>query len=168
MASSWRFQRQINHVSQSPPSVLMEEPNMVFISFRVLMCIGTKWLCENDPCLSLFYSFLDCIFVFICCMQLEKQMLNCLTKGNWKSWKFCSIIHHQATPSCFPIILQCWMFSLLQCADVVKVLEDGDLQTLGMLDYDKRLAHSFTAHPKVDPFTGETYLPKCDLVKCYS
>ncbi|KAK2996827.1 hypothetical protein RJ639_025304, partial [Escallonia herrerae] len=32
---------------------------------------------------------------------------------------------------------------------VLKVLEDGDLQTLGMLDYDKRLSHSFTAHPKV-------------------
>lgn len=39
----------------------------------------------------------------------------------------------------------------------VKVLEDGDLQTLGMLDYDKRLSHSFTAHPKVDPFTGEMF-----------
>ncbi|KAL3622517.1 Dixin [Castilleja foliolosa] len=36
----------------------------------------------------------------------------------------------------------------------VKVLEDGDLQTIGLLDYDKRLAHSFTAHPKVDPVTG--------------
>ncbi|KAJ1697401.1 hypothetical protein LUZ63_005913 [Rhynchospora breviuscula] len=40
---------------------------------------------------------------------------------------------------------------------VVKVLEDGDLQTLGLLDYDKRLQHSFTAHPKVDPFTGEMF-----------
>ncbi|KAJ6814654.1 carotenoid 9,10(9',10')-cleavage dioxygenase [Iris pallida] len=40
---------------------------------------------------------------------------------------------------------------------VVKVLEDGDLQTLGMLDYDKRLSHSFTAHPKVDPFTDEMF-----------
>ncbi|XP_042484115.1 carotenoid 9,10(9',10')-cleavage dioxygenase 1 [Macadamia integrifolia] len=40
---------------------------------------------------------------------------------------------------------------------VLKVLEDGDLQTLGMLDYDKRLQHSFTAHPKVDPFTGEMF-----------
>ncbi|KAF8398390.1 hypothetical protein HHK36_017317 [Tetracentron sinense] len=40
---------------------------------------------------------------------------------------------------------------------VLKVLENGDLQTLGMLDYDKRLAHSFTAHPKVDPFTGEMF-----------
>ena len=46
---------------------------------------------------------------------------------------------------------------MLQHADVLKVLEDGDLQTLGMLDYDKRLAHSFTAHPKVDPVTGETH-----------
>nr|AAY21819.1 carotenoid cleavage dioxygenase [Suaeda salsa] len=40
---------------------------------------------------------------------------------------------------------------------VVRVLEDGDLQTLGLLDYDKRLAHNFTAHPKVDPFTGEMF-----------
>ncbi|XP_012065572.1 carotenoid 9,10(9',10')-cleavage dioxygenase 1 [Jatropha curcas] len=40
---------------------------------------------------------------------------------------------------------------------VVKVMEDGDLQTVGLLDYDKRLKHSFTAHPKVDPFTGEMF-----------
>ncbi|XP_057524031.1 carotenoid 9,10(9',10')-cleavage dioxygenase [Amaranthus tricolor] len=40
---------------------------------------------------------------------------------------------------------------------VLRVLEDGDLQTLGLLDYDKRLNHSFTAHPKVDPFTGEMF-----------
>ncbi|XP_062115352.1 carotenoid 9,10(9',10')-cleavage dioxygenase 1-like [Humulus lupulus] len=40
---------------------------------------------------------------------------------------------------------------------VLKVLEDGDLQTLGMLDYDKRLTHSFTAHPKIDPDTGEMF-----------
>ncbi|XP_065870169.1 carotenoid 9,10(9',10')-cleavage dioxygenase 1 isoform X2 [Euphorbia lathyris] len=48
----------------------------------------------------------------------------------------------------------------LQEADkpyVVKVMEDGDLQTVGLLDYDKRLKHSFTAHPKVDPFTGEMF-----------
>ncbi|KAM1577661.1 carotenoid 9,10(9',10')-cleavage dioxygenase 1-like isoform X1 [Malus sylvestris] len=40
---------------------------------------------------------------------------------------------------------------------VLKVLEDGDLQTVGLLDYDKRLTHSFTAHPKVDPVTGEMF-----------
>ncbi|KAF8086088.1 hypothetical protein N665_0635s0019 [Sinapis alba] len=40
---------------------------------------------------------------------------------------------------------------------VIKVLEDGDMQTLGMIDYDKRLTHSFTAHPKVDPVTGEMF-----------
>ncbi|CAA0808904.1 Carotenoid 9-10(9-10)-cleavage dioxygenase 1 [Striga hermonthica] len=39
----------------------------------------------------------------------------------------------------------------------IKVLEDGDLQTIGLLDYDKRLSHSFTAHPKVDPVTGEMF-----------
>ena len=46
--------------------------------------------------------------------------------------------------------------SSLLYLDAVKVLEDGDLQILGLLDYDKRLSHSFTAHPKVDPFTGKT------------
>ncbi|KAJ4890653.1 hypothetical protein Rs2_30401 [Raphanus sativus] len=40
---------------------------------------------------------------------------------------------------------------------VIKVLEGGDLQTLGMIDYDKRLTHSFSAHPKVDPVTGEMF-----------
>ncbi|KAL8161751.1 hypothetical protein V2J09_013240 [Rumex salicifolius] len=39
----------------------------------------------------------------------------------------------------------------------LRVLEDGDLQTLGLLDYDKRLSHAFTAHPKVDPVTGEMF-----------
>jgi carotenoid cleavage dioxygenase-like enzyme len=51
------------------------------------------------------------------------------------------------------------LFSL-HYLDALKVLEDGDLQTLGMLDYDNRLAHSFTAHPKVDPFTGKDILIK--------
>ncbi|XP_017240696.1 carotenoid 9,10(9',10')-cleavage dioxygenase 1-like isoform X2 [Daucus carota subsp. sativus] len=41
---------------------------------------------------------------------------------------------------------------------VIGVKEDGDLQTLGLLDFDKRLTHSFTAHPKVDPCTG-----KCEM-----
>ncbi|KAM7265217.1 hypothetical protein ACFE04_002900 [Oxalis oulophora] len=40
---------------------------------------------------------------------------------------------------------------------VLKVLEDGDLQTIGLLDYDKRLQHNFTGHPKVDPITGEMF-----------
>ncbi|KVH97319.1 Carotenoid oxygenase [Cynara cardunculus var. scolymus] len=39
----------------------------------------------------------------------------------------------------------------------IKVLEDGDLQTLGLMDYDKRLSHAFTAHPKVDPVSGEMF-----------
>ncbi|EOA34904.1 hypothetical protein CARUB_v10019983mg [Capsella rubella] len=41
---------------------------------------------------------------------------------------------------------------------VIKVMEDGDLKTLGMIDYDKRLTHSFTAHPKVDPVTCEMFI----------
>eukprot|EP01018_Ginkgo_biloba_P029916 Gb_40118 [translate_table: standard] len=41
--------------------------------------------------------------------------------------------------------------------NALRVLEDGDLQTLGLMDYDKRLSHSFTAHPKVDPVTGEMF-----------
>lgn len=39
----------------------------------------------------------------------------------------------------------------------IKVLEDGDLQTLGYLDYGQQLNHPFTAHPKVDPVTGEMF-----------
>uniref|UniRef100_A0A9I9D4Q6 carotenoid 9,10-dioxygenase n=1 Tax=Cucumis melo TaxID=3656 RepID=A0A9I9D4Q6_CUCME len=40
---------------------------------------------------------------------------------------------------------------------VIKVLEGGDLQMLGLLDYDKKLTHTFTAHPKVNPVTGEMF-----------
>ncbi|KAJ6299398.1 hypothetical protein OIU76_020378 [Salix suchowensis] len=50
---------------------------------------------------------------------------------------------------------------------VVKVLQDGDLQTIGLLDYDKRLNHPFTAHPKVDPFTGEMFTFGCSLEPPY-
>ncbi|XP_031395854.1 carotenoid 9,10(9',10')-cleavage dioxygenase-like [Punica granatum] len=46
---------------------------------------------------------------------------------------------------------------------VVKILENGDLQTIGMLDYEKRLGHSFTAHPKIDPFTGEMFTFGCSF-----
>lgn len=48
-----------------------------------------------------------------------------------------------------------YLMAQLYLLDVLEVLEDGDLQTLGLLDYDKRLKHAFTAHPKVDPITGE-------------
>ncbi|KAJ6299397.1 hypothetical protein OIU76_020378 [Salix suchowensis] len=46
-------------------------------------------------------------------------------------------------------------------------LQDGDLQTIGLLDYDKRLNHPFTAHPKVDPFTGEMFTFGCSLEPPY-
>lgn len=36
----------------------------------------------------------------------------------------------------------------------MRVLEDGDLETQGLLDYNSNLAHPFTAHPKLDPVTG--------------
>ncbi|KAM3247838.1 hypothetical protein P3L10_009605 [Capsicum annuum] len=45
--------------------------------------------------------------------------------------------------------------------DVVKVLKDGDLQTIGMLDYNKRLQHFFTSHLKVDSVTGEKFTFGC-------
>ncbi|OWM90022.1 hypothetical protein CDL15_Pgr026935 [Punica granatum] len=51
--------------------------------------------------------------------------------------------------------------------DVLKVLEDGDLLTLGIMDYEKRLAHPFTAHPKVDPVTGEMFTFGCSLTPPY-
>ncbi|GKD57000.1 carotenoid cleavage dioxygenase 1 [Tanacetum coccineum] len=46
---------------------------------------------------------------------------------------------------------------LLALLNVIKVLEDGDLKTLGLMDYDKRLSHAFTAHPKIDPVIGEMF-----------
>ncbi|XP_031273702.1 carotenoid 9,10(9',10')-cleavage dioxygenase 1-like [Pistacia vera] len=50
---------------------------------------------------------------------------------------------------------------------VLKVFEDGDLQTLGMLDYDKRLKHPLTAHPKIDPYTGEMFTFGCSQTPPY-
>ncbi|CAM6100383.1 unnamed protein product [Calypogeia fissa] len=40
---------------------------------------------------------------------------------------------------------------------VMRVLEDGDFETVSRLDYDKKLDHYFTAHPKIDPVTGEMF-----------
>ncbi|KAG0604369.1 hypothetical protein M758_10G166800 [Ceratodon purpureus] len=40
----------------------------------------------------------------------------------------------------------------------MKVLEDGDLQTLGLENYEQRLQHPFTAHPKIDSTTGEMFI----------
>ncbi|CAM6088223.1 unnamed protein product [Calypogeia fissa] len=40
---------------------------------------------------------------------------------------------------------------------VIRVLEDGDLETISRHDYNKKLNHSFTAHPKIDPDTGEMF-----------
>ncbi|CAM6114675.1 unnamed protein product [Calypogeia fissa] len=40
---------------------------------------------------------------------------------------------------------------------VMRVLEDGDFETVSRLDYDKKLDHCFTAHPKIDPVTGEMF-----------
>ncbi|KAF3638690.1 hypothetical protein FXO38_23118 [Capsicum annuum] len=48
--------------------------------------------------------------------------------------------------------------------DVVKVLKDGDLQTIGMLDYNKRLQHFFTSHLKVDSVTANAWEEEDDVV----
>ncbi|KAI3845682.1 hypothetical protein MKX03_006662 [Papaver bracteatum] len=50
---------------------------------------------------------------------------------------------------------------------VLRILEDGDVQTVGMLDYDKQLKHSFTAHPKIDSFTGEMFTFGYELTPPY-
>ncbi|KAF9665715.1 hypothetical protein SADUNF_Sadunf16G0152500 [Salix dunnii] len=85
-------------------------------------------------------------------LMVSMQILRLKTKVLDKSYGFgtgnTSLIYHNGK------------LLALQEADkpyVVKVMEDGDLQTLGLLDYDKRLKHPFTAHPKVDPFTGEMF-----------
>ncbi|PHT87377.1 hypothetical protein T459_09483 [Capsicum annuum] len=48
--------------------------------------------------------------------------------------------------------------------NVVKVLKDGDLQTIGMLDYNKRLQHFFTSHLKVDSVTANAWEEEDDVV----
>jgi carotenoid cleavage dioxygenase len=40
---------------------------------------------------------------------------------------------------------------------IIKVLEDGDLETIGRESYEGRLGPSMTAHPKTDPVTGELF-----------
>ncbi|GKC72039.1 carotenoid cleavage dioxygenase 1, partial [Tanacetum coccineum] len=39
----------------------------------------------------------------------------------------------------------------------IKKINDVFEHTLGMMDYDKRLSHAFTAHPKIDPVIGEMF-----------
>jgi carotenoid cleavage dioxygenase-like enzyme len=40
---------------------------------------------------------------------------------------------------------------------LVQMHDDGDLETIGRYDYDQKLNHAFTAHPKIDPDTGEMF-----------
>ena len=48
------------------------------------------------------------------------------------------------------------------CLDVqVKALCDGAVETLGRVRYDGKVKHPFTAHPKVDPETGECFWLCC-------
>ncbi|GMY22481.1 carotenoid 9,10(9',10')-cleavage dioxygenase 1 isoform X1 [Fagus crenata] len=86
--------------------------------------------------------------ILVVIMQMLRQILKVLDVSHGTGTANTALIYHHGK------------LLALQEADkpyVLKILEDGDLQTLGMLDYDKRLAHSFTAHPKVDPFTGEMF-----------
>lgn len=39
----------------------------------------------------------------------------------------------------------------------IKLTENGDIETIGRHDFDGRLIISMTAHPKMDPETGETF-----------
>ncbi|KAI6675896.1 hypothetical protein NL676_036692 [Syzygium grande] len=71
---------------------------------------------------------------------------------------------HQAILHSYINVENSWRFSEADKPYVLKVLEDGNWQTLGMLDYDKRLAHSFTAHPKVDPFTANAWEEEDEVV----
>lgn len=39
----------------------------------------------------------------------------------------------------------------------IRVTQNGDIETIGRHDFDRNLAMSMTAHPKVDPETGEAF-----------
>lgn len=115
-------------------------------------------------------TFFLFIFIFIFFNEWYKladyiwNAMDCIELREWKihqvmilSWQ-CSFLSHGYLLVILVLTsssLQEWSSFILNFADAIKVFEDGDLQTLGLLDYDKRLGHSFTAHPKVDPFTGE-------------
>ncbi|KAL6562810.1 Dixin [Orobanche hederae] len=78
------------------------------------------------------------------CMQMIRTKLKVLDDSYGHGTANTALIYHHAK------------LLALSEADkpyAIKVLEDGDLQTIGLLDYDKKLSHSFTAHPKVDPVT---------------
>jgi len=60
------------------------------------------------------------------------------------------------------LLLQIWG-SIYESADSIKVLENGDLETVGIEDYGQKLKHPFTAHPKIDPVTG-TGSPSTKLI----
>ncbi|CAN4110363.1 unnamed protein product [Withania somnifera] len=86
--------------------------------------------------------------LFAVCMQMLRTKLKVLDVSYGDSTANTALVFHHGK------------LLALSEADkpyALKVLEDGDLQTLGMLDYDKRLAHSFTAHPKIDSVTGEMF-----------
>jgi len=53
---------------------------------------------------------------------------------------------------CFHKIKEC--LKLFLDVDIIKVLEDGDLETMGRESYEGRLGPAMTAHPKLDPVTG--------------
>lgn len=39
----------------------------------------------------------------------------------------------------------------------VRLTDNGDIETIGRYDFEGKLAMSMTAHPKIDPITGETF-----------
>jgi hypothetical protein len=61
----------------------------------------------------------------------------------------------------FTFLLSCMSPRYIHGTDIVKVLQDGELETVGRNTYGSSLQHSFTAHPKVDPVTG--YFQKTDF-----
>lgn len=118
-------------------------------------------LCVAQPLFVFFIFFicwiLSCTLAHIYFLYFNYQPPGDTLKKNiyyfW--WVRFELKTYQFFPGLYQLSQNLKLSSLLYL-DAVKVLEDGDLQTLGMLDYDKRLSHSFTAHPKVDPFTGKT------------
>ncbi|KAG9143380.1 hypothetical protein Leryth_025391 [Lithospermum erythrorhizon] len=86
--------------------------------------------------------------LFMACMQLLREKLGVLDMSHGWANAHTGVIYHNML-----MILQDWDHPY-----AINVLENKDLYTLGINNYNKRLGHSLNPHPKKDPITGELFI----------